>query len=69
MKARESAGKRKAGQPANAEQKPKLRLLKPQSESSTPDSASELVQELKAALRKLSRKRKDGADDDSPEAA
>jgi hypothetical protein len=67
--AHKSAGKRKADEQLKAEPKPKLKLIKPQSECSTPELASELSQGLKAVLRKLNRKREDGTGGDEPEAA
>jgi hypothetical protein len=58
-----------SGERVYPEPKPGLKLLKPESECSTPELALELPQGVKAVLRKLSRKREDGAGDDEPEAA
>ena len=69
MTAHKPAHKRKPGERVYPEPEPRLRLLKPGSGCSTPELASELTQGLKAALRKLGRRHKDGAGDDPPEAA
>ncbi len=69
MTAHKPAKKRKPGERVYPEPEPRLRLLKPDSGCSTPELASELSQGLKAVLRKLSRKREDGAGDDTPDAA
>jgi hypothetical protein len=69
VRTHKSDGKRKPGKRVHPEPKPKLSLLKPSSECSTPELASELSQGLMAVLRKVRRKRKDGSDDDEPEAA
>lgn len=69
MTARKPAKKRKRGERVYPESEPGLKLLKPQSECSTPEVASGMIQGAVSALRKLSRKRKDGDGDDPPEAA
>ena len=69
MTARKTAKQRKPGERVHPGQEPKLKLLKPSSECSTPELASELSGGLKAALRRLGRGHKDGAGDDPPEAA
>lgn len=71
MTSHKSAKKRKPGEPVypEPEPEPRLRLLKPQSECSTPESASELSEGVKAILCKLNRKRQSGAGGDTPEAA
>ena len=61
--------KRKPGGRVSPEPLPPLKPLKPGSECSTPDRASETVRGAVSALRKLGRRRKDGAGDDPPEAA
>lgn len=60
---------RRAGEPVCQQPKPKLRLLKPQSECSTTDLIAELSHEVKVMLRGQKRRREARADDDSPEAA
>ncbi len=68
-KAREtqSAKQRRPGERVYVEPKTGLKLLKPGSECSTPELASEMSQEVMSALRKLNRKRTTGAGDDSGE--
>ena len=69
MTAHNPAHERKPGERAYPEPEPGLELPKPKSECSTPELASEPSQGLKAALRKLGRRRRNGDDDDTPEAA
>lgn len=69
MTEHKSAKKRKPGERVYPEPEPKLKLLKPGSECSTPELASGLSEGVKAILRKLNRKRQSGAGDDTPEAA
>ena len=69
MKARKSARRRKPGGQVYPEPKPKLKLLKPQSECSTPELAAEMTQAVKAALCRLVGKRRGGDGDSPPKAA
>ena len=69
MTAHKSGKKRKPGERVYPEPEPRLRLIKPGSECSTPELASGLAQGVKAVLRKLGREREDGAGDDTPDAA
>lgn len=69
MTTHKPAKRRKPGERVYPEPKPKLRLLKPQSECSTPELGSELAEELKAALCRLVRKREHRDGDGPPEAA
>ena len=59
----------KASEPINQRPRPGLRLLKPQSECSTPGLVAELSEEVKAMLRGQKRRRGVRANDDPPEAA
>ncbi len=69
MTARETAKQREPAERVHPGPEPRLRLLKLSAECSTPELASELSEGVKAALRRLGRKRKAGAGDDPPEAA
>lgn len=66
MRAHKSAKKRGPGGPLHTEPEPGLKLPKPGSECSTPELTSGLSRGLKALLRKLDRKPKDGAGDKGP---
>jgi hypothetical protein len=65
--AHKSAKQRGPGERVYVEPKTGLKLLKPGSECSTPEMAAEMSQEVMSALRKLGRKRKTDAGDDSRE--
>lgn len=69
MTTHKPAKRRKPGERVYPEPKPKLRLLKPQSECSTPELTAEMTQAVKAALCRLVGKRKGGGDGDPPKAA
>lgn len=69
MTTHKSTDKRKPGGRVSPEPVPQFKPLKPGSECSTPDLASETIRDAMSALRKLGRRRKDGAGDDPPEAA
>ena len=69
MSTHKSAKKRKPGERVYPEPKPRLKLLKPDSECSTPGLALEPSQGVKAILRGLNREREPRAGDDTPEAA
>lgn len=69
MTARKSAEQREPGGRGRPEPEPGPKLIRPGSECSTPELASELSQGVKALLRRLNRKRESGADGDTTEAA
>jgi hypothetical protein len=68
MSANKTNRTRKAGSPAFPKQKPRLKLLKPNSECSTTKLIIELPQEVKEMLREQKRRRVGMNDDDAPEA-
>ena len=61
------AGKRAF--PKAEDPKPALRLIRPQTECSTPDFALNATREVKEMLRDLNRKRNVVKENDAPEAA